>query len=164
MYSHANAVSIQCCVSACSPSESDSLLTKCAIYRLLCQASARFAPIEREEFLFWKTFSYFKNLLLQRKCFLINLQISKTANLIIHGLFSLYILPLLQSLSSVLRPPSSVIRPLSSALCPPSSVIRLLSSVLRHPSSVIRPPSSVIRHPSSVLCLPFTPNSAQTGQ
>jgi len=31
MYLQAKAVSSQCCVSACSPSESESLLTKCAL-------------------------------------------------------------------------------------------------------------------------------------
>jgi hypothetical protein len=45
-YPQAYELSSQCCVSACSPSASDSLLMKWASYRRFCQASAMFAPTE----------------------------------------------------------------------------------------------------------------------
>ena len=54
--------------------------------------------------------------------------------------------------SSALRPPLSVRT--SSVLRPPSAVLRVsrpsVSAVLRQPSSVSRPPSAVLRQPSSV--------------
>jgi len=53
MYLQCKAVSNQCCVSACSESESLSLLTKWDSCRLFCQASAKFAPMARDDRLIW---------------------------------------------------------------------------------------------------------------
>ena len=47
-----------------------------------------------------------------------------------------------------------VIRHLSSVVRPPPSVLCLQSSVVRHPPSVVRHPSSAVRRPSSVICCP----------
>src|ERR1035441_8834466 len=53
IYPLANDVANQCWVSACSPSASESLHTKCALYRRFCHASAIFAPMDREALRNW---------------------------------------------------------------------------------------------------------------
>src|SRR3972149_3672169 len=61
-YLQSSAVSIQCCVSCCSPSASVSLLTKCFLYRLLAHASAICAPTERDDRLTWSVQEYISSL------------------------------------------------------------------------------------------------------
>ena len=58
MYKQSSAVSIQCCVSNCSPSASVNLLAKCFSYFLLAHASAICAPTERDDRLTWSVSEY----------------------------------------------------------------------------------------------------------
>ena len=129
---YARAVSSQCRGSACSPSESVSLLLKYATYRRFCHASDKFAPTEREARLIWSVSEYCSS---RGKVFVISKMSCCSSNAALYtfkslklDILSLTSQPLL--LSSFVFRLSAVVCLLPYAVCHPYSVIRRLSSVI----------------------------------
>jgi len=142
IYPHAKALSSQCCVSACSASESVNLLTKWATYLLFCHASAIFPPIERDDRLIWSTSEYSSSLGNSFVTSKISCCSSKAS-------WYTFKSRKLSILSAICHP--------SSVLCPLLSP--LSSSFVHRPSSLVLPPSSIFLRPSSLFLRLFAPYS-----